>query len=153
MLICFQKYCTEYDINTHAAIEFYCPPAPTAPLNANSPANRPRIVGTVLSYTCNFGYSGTPSVTCTPYNSSSGYWTAFNDSCKCANFSVILYGDKTKSRGSEIQIKFILHNIFIYFTLQCCVQNYSILYSPFEIMIPIFYIIVPYYKLIFYAMR
>ena len=64
-------------------IQFYCPVALTAPSNANAPVTRPRIVDTVLTYICNLGYSGAPSVTCSPLTQFIGNWTAFNDSCQC----------------------------------------------------------------------
>ena len=54
--------------------------APSLPANAAVP-NYVTTVNSVTTYSCNYGYSGSVSITCLQYTASSGVWSAISGSC------------------------------------------------------------------------
>ena len=59
------------------AINNYCPTSlPNAPSFSTAPTSFSTIFGTLVVYSCFFGYSGAPSTICTSYNATSGFGSA-----------------------------------------------------------------------------
>lgn len=71
------------------AIAAYCTPL-TAPVVAATtfPTSFSTTVTSTTLYQCSFGYTadplvGTPTITCSPYNATTGNWTLNNGACDC----------------------------------------------------------------------
>lgn len=63
------------------AISNYCGSALPSTIHANAPTTYSATIGSSVSYTCDFGYNGAPSITCNAFNSTDGVWNSISGNC------------------------------------------------------------------------